>query len=216
MNWETTAGSKPHTLGVESAPVASPQPVWPSTLTLLTRAREGDRSALDELFGRHLSSLRRWARGRLPPWARDLADTQDLVQDTLFETFKHVDGFDHRGHGALQAYLRQAILNRIRNELKRAGRRPAVAELDLELGDSNRSPLEAAIGAEAMERYDNALVRLCDDDRELVVARLELELSYADVAEATGRPTANAARMAVSRALVRLAEAMRDERRLAR
>jgi hypothetical protein len=62
--------------------VASLQPVWPSTLTLLTRARDGDRSALEELFGRHLSSLRRWARGRLPLWARDLGDTQDLVQES--------------------------------------------------------------------------------------------------------------------------------------
>ena len=202
--------------GVESAPVAAPQPAWPSTLTLLTRARGGDSSALDELFGRYMPSLRRWARGRLPAWARDLADTQDLVQDTLFETFKHVEGFEHRGHGALQAYLRQSILNRIRNELKRAGRRPAASELDPQLADSTQSPLEAAIGVEAVERYDTALARLSEDDRELVVARLELELSYVDVAEATGRPSANAARMAVSRALVRLAEAMKHERRLAR
>ena len=193
----------------------APQPAWPSTLSLLTRAREGDRSALDELFARYLPSLRRWARGRLPAWARDLADTQDLVQDTLLETFKHVDGFEHRGRGALQAYLRQSILNRIRNELKRVGRRPAAAELDPELADSNQSPLETAIGAEAIARYDAAIARLSEDDRELVVARLELDLSYADVADATGRPSANAARMAVARALVRLAEAMKDERRLA-
>lgn len=195
--------------------MAAPQQAWPSTLSLLTRAREGDRSALDELFARYLPNLRRWARGRLPPWARDLADTQDLVQDTLLETLKRVNGFDHRGHGALQAYLRQSILNRIRNELKRVGRRPAATELDPELADSNQSPLEAAIGAEAMARYDAALGRLSEDDRELVVARLELDLSYADVADATGRPSANAARMAVSRALVRLAEEMKHERRLA-
>ena len=216
MKSETTDRRKPHTPGVESALVAPPQPAWPSTLTLLTRARAGDRSALDELFARYLPSLRRWARGRLPGWARDLADTQDLVQDSLLETFKHVDGFEHRGQGALQAYLRQSILNRIRNELKRVDRRPATTELDSELADSTQSPLEAAIGAEATERYDAALARLSEDDRELVVARLELDLSYADVAEATGRPTANAARMAVSRAMVRLAEAMKDERQLAR
>jgi RNA polymerase sigma factor (sigma-70 family) len=196
--------------------VPAPQPAWPSTLTLLTRARGGDRSALDELFARYLPNLRRWARGRLPAWARDLADTQDLVQDALLETFKHVDGFEHRGQGALQAYLRQAILNRIRNELKRAGRRPVATGLDTELADLNQSPLEAAIGAEAIARYDAALARLSEDDRELVVARLELDLSYLDVADATGRPTANAARMAVSRALVRLAEEMKHERRLAR
>ena len=82
------------------------------------------------------------------------------MPDSLLETFKHVDGFEHRGQGALQAYLRQSILNRIRNELKRVDRRPATTELDSELADSTQSRLEAAIGAEATERYDAALARL--------------------------------------------------------
>lgn len=204
------------TCGVELARVAAPLPAWPSTLTLLTRAQGGDRSALDELFARYVPSLRRWARGRLPAWARDLADTQDLVQDTLLETFTHLERFEHRGHGALQAYLRQALLNRVRNELKRAGRRPCITQLDPDVADAQQSPLEAAIGADAMARYDAALAGLSEDDRELVVARLEWDLSYAEVADATGRPTANAARMAVGRALVRLAETMTHERQLAR
>src|SRR5689334_13929045 len=91
---------------------------WESTLTLLTRARAGDAAALDDLFGRYLPALRRWASGRLPRWARDLADTHDLVQEALAQTFKRVDGFQHRGEGAWQAYLRQAVMNRIRDELR--------------------------------------------------------------------------------------------------
>ena len=61
---------------------------------LLDRARAGDNQALDRLFERYLPRLQRWARGRLPVWARDLADTHDLVQDTLLRTFKRIDGFD--------------------------------------------------------------------------------------------------------------------------
>src|SRR5665647_2670737 len=98
---------------------------WDSTLTLLTRARAGDALALNDLFARYLPTLQRWATGRLPRWARDMAETQDLVQETLIQTFKKIDGFEHRGEGALQAYLRQAVMNRIRDELRRAGRRPA-------------------------------------------------------------------------------------------
>lgn len=61
---------------------------WNSTLSLLTRARAGDAEALDELFARYLPLLRRWAAGRLPRALRDLADTPDLVQDTMLQVFK--------------------------------------------------------------------------------------------------------------------------------
>ncbi len=181
---------------------------WESTLSLLARARAGDDHALNELFGRYGPLLRRWASGRLPRWARDLADTPDLVQETLLQTFKNIEGFEHRGEGALQAYLRQAVMNRIRDELRKARHRPAAAELDPELADPGVSPLEAAIGTEAVERYEAALGRLAPTERELVIARIEMGLTYSEIAGATGRPSANAARMAVARALVRLAEEM--------
>jgi RNA polymerase sigma-70 factor (ECF subfamily) len=182
---------------------------WNSTVSLLTRAKAGDQDALNDLFARYLPMLSRWARGRLPHWARDAAETQDLVQDTLLQTFKKIDGFEHRGEGAFQAYLRQAVMNRIRDALRKANRRPELSELDEEAPDSGLSPLEAAVGTEALEQYDAALERLAPGDRELVVARVELGLSYGEVAAATGKPTPNAARMAVSRALLKLAGEIR-------
>jgi RNA polymerase sigma-70 factor (ECF subfamily) len=181
-------------------------PVWESTLSLLTRVREGDDAALNDLFARYLPLLRRWAAGRLPRWARDLADTPDLVQETLFQVFKRMDGFEHRGEGAFQAYLRQAVMNRIRNEIRNAGRRPQRLELDESVADDQESPLEAAIGAEAVQHYEGALQRLREEDRELVVARIELGLTYSEIAAATGRPSMDAARMAVTRAIARLIE----------
>lgn len=103
---------------------------WESTLSLLARVRAGDQQALEALIGRYLQPLQRWASGRLPHWARDLADTPDLVQETLIQTFKKIEGFEHRGEGALQAYLRQAVFNRIRDELRKAGRHPPREALD--------------------------------------------------------------------------------------
>jgi RNA polymerase sigma factor (sigma-70 family) len=138
------------------------------------------------------------------------AETQDLVQEALFHTFKKIEGFEPRGEGALQAYLRQAILNRIREELRRYNRRPTMNELDSHVRDDRRSPLEEAIGHEALERYERALATLCRDDRELVVAKIELGYSNEEIAELSGKPTANAARMAVERAIVRLAKEMRN------
>lgn len=186
---------------------------WESTLSLLERARAGDQDALNDLFVRYASPLRRWASGRLPRWARDLSDTPDLVQETLLNAFRNIEGFEHRGEGALQLYLRRAVMNRIRDELRRAQHRPESTELDPALVDEAASPLESAIGAEAVERYEAALERLRDDEREMVIARVELGLTYSEIAAAAGKPSANAARMAVSRALIRLAEEMGEPTR---
>lgn len=179
-----------------------------STTTLLERARAGDRAAIEALFARCLPPLRRWARGRLPNWARDMADTHDVVQDAVIQTFKKMDTFDARGEGALQAYLRQAVMNRIRDHIRRVGRRPAPTELDTQQEDPGPSPLEQAVGQQAVERYEAALARLSDADRELIVASVELGYDYEQLAEATGRRSADAARKAARRALVKLAEEM--------
>jgi RNA polymerase sigma factor (sigma-70 family) len=180
-----------------------------STFHLIERARAGDQEAIARLFARHLKPLKRWASGRLPKWARDLADTDDLVQDTLIQTFKRIQSFEPRGVGALQAYLRQAVLNRIRDELRRKGRQPHATDLDGIEVQSVESPLEQAIGREAVECYERALQRLRAEEREAIIARVEMGYSYKELAEALGKPTPDAARKAAQRALVRLVEEMK-------
>ena len=117
-----------------------------TTVDLLARVRQGDRDALDRLIARCLPALRRWARGRLPAAARGVLDTQDLVQDTILSSLRHLDHFESRHEGALQAYLRQAVLNRIRDEARRFGRRPAATELTDSQPSEAASPLDIAIG----------------------------------------------------------------------
>ena len=182
-----------------------------STAVLIQRVREGDKDSLERLIQRHLAPLRRYASGRLPRWARDLADTDDLVQDTLLRTFSRVDTFEVRGVGALQAYLRQAVMNRLRDELRRKGRAPVVVdvhELDV-AAPAQGSPLEEAIGADAAARYVAALARLKPEEREAIIGRVEMDYSYAELADVLGKPTADAARKTARRALLRLAEEMK-------
>jgi RNA polymerase sigma-70 factor (ECF subfamily) len=179
-----------------------------SSFELLEQAKAGDADALDRLLSRYLPPLRRWASGRLPRWARDLSDTQDLVQDTVMHALRHLMTFRPQHDGALQAYLRQAVLNRIRDEFRRAYRRPAPAELSESLVLSAPSPLERAIGAQALARYDAALTTLSEDDQAAIIARVELGHSYDEVAQALGKPSPDAARMTVQRALARLATEM--------
>src|SRR6188508_2528448 len=158
-----------------------------STAVLIQRVREGDKDSLERLIHRHLAPLRRYASGRLPRWARDLADTDDLVQDTLLRTFSKMDTFDVRGAGALQAYLRQAVMNRLRDELRRKGRAPALVDVDEQHLVGQGSPLEEAIGAEAAARYVAALARLEPEDREAIIGRVEMEYSYAELAAMLGK-----------------------------
>jgi RNA polymerase sigma factor (sigma-70 family) len=199
-------GAAPEAMAGNEHPSAAPQE---ETAVLLDRARGGDAAALDHLMARHLPLLRRWASGRLPRWARDIADTTDLVHDTVIVALRHLDSFDHRGDGALQAYLRQGVINRIRNELRRRSTRGMPQSLDSAAVDDGTSPLEAAMATQTFERYEAAVARLRPHEREAVIARLEFHFSYEEIAEALGSPSANAARMAIVRAISRLAADMR-------
>ena len=173
------ADDRPH--GDPLASAATRTADLESTVRLIERAQAGDQDALNRLLTRHLTPLRRWARGRLPTWARDVADTDDLVQDTLLGTVRRIGDFEVRGPGALQAYRREAILNRVRDELRRKGRLPEAVALESAEVDAGASPLEEAIGQEAVERYERALASLKPEEREAVIGRVEMGYSYEEL-----------------------------------
>lgn len=194
----------------ETAP--APGAPLAATQDLLHAAKAGNARARDELFARFLPRLRRWASGRLPRYARSLLDTEDLVQDALLRTFTGLDRVEVRGPGGFQAYVRQAILNRIRDQVRWAARRPGPGEVPEDLPDAVPSPLEEAIGADVLARYERAMAALSAADQELLHLKLELHFEFDEIAAMTGKPTRDAARMAVQRALARLAEGMGHER----
>lgn len=179
----------------------------PTSWRLLARAREGDAGALAILFERYLPALRRWTRRRLPVWARSAADTSDILQDAVLHALRRLDVFQPRGRRALAAYLRTAVQNRIADEHRRAARWK-MADATAALPSAEGTPLDAAIVADTEHRYRAALSRLSRRDRELIVAHVELEYTHAQLGCMTGR-SPNAARMALCRALARLAERMR-------
>jgi RNA polymerase sigma factor (sigma-70 family) len=203
MDKASPRAESPRDRAIEESP-----PDADSSFALVLRAHEGDGQALNELCDRYLPRLQRWAHGRLPSWARGALDTHDLVQDTFTQVVRRIGEFEPRHEGAFQAYLRQALLNRVRDEIRRAKRKSPAEPLDSGEPASDPSPLEEAIGQEAQERYDAALQRLKAEDREAIIMRIEMGYAYADVAEALGKPSVAAAHMAVSRALVRLAKEM--------
>ena len=173
---------------------------------MLAKVRDGDERAREELFARYLPMLQRWARGRLPGYARESLDTDDLVQVTLLRALRRVDQFEPRREGAFLAYLRRILMNRVRDEIKRSVRRAGKTPADAAMAAALPSAVEEAIGRQIVERYEAALEQLAEQQREAVILRLEFGCSHQEVADAIEAPSANAARMTVSRALVKIAE----------
>ena len=75
--------------------------------------------------------------------------------------------------------------------------------------DRRESPLEQAIGRRRWSATSGRFERLTPEEREAIIARVEMGYSYEELAEALGKPTPDAARKAAQRALVRLVEEMK-------
>jgi RNA polymerase sigma-70 factor (ECF subfamily) len=183
-----------------------------SSRELMARVRAGDSRALDALVRRYIPVARQWARRLLPLWARQLNDASDIAQEALLKTLRRLDGIDPRGPGVLRTYLKKAVHNRIRDELRSIGRRPQIAALDPDFPSTADSPLDVTLQrareAEQDRKYKQALATLTESERDLVVARLELGCTYEQLALLRDGWTAGAARAAVRRAVGKLAQRM--------
>jgi RNA polymerase sigma-70 factor (ECF subfamily) len=180
------------------------------THELVQRAQAGDAAALDRILERYLPRLQRWASGRLPAYARSLFDTADLVQETLLRAVEGIHRIEAR-EGAFQGYVRKAVLNRIKDQIRWAARRSGSGEIAEDFPDPAPSPTEEAVGAELLARYERGMEAVDDEDRRLLHLRIDMDFDFDEIAAMTGRPTPNAARVAFQRALRRLAEAMGRE-----
>jgi RNA polymerase sigma-70 factor, ECF subfamily len=179
-----------------------------ATLELVERAKDGDQSAWEALVARYRGPLRRLARARLAQQAHRLTDTDDVVQDVTISVFKRLHRIELRFPGALLAYLRRSVSNRVADEHRRAQRRGVTATLGDDYPDARQSPLDATIDKDKVRIYRTALAALGVDDRIAIVMRIEEGASYDAIAARLGKPTANAARVAVARAMCKLARQM--------
>ena len=199
----------------ESGPVSSTDASLSATSSfdLVLRANRGEGEALNALMARYVPRLQRWAHGRLPPAARGALQTQDLVQDTLMHVIQRLPSFNPRHEGAFQGYVRTTLWNRIRDLARHHSRTGARVPLEADVPADDWSPLDLAVGRETLDRYEAALERLRPDDKALIVARIEMGLPYPEMAAMFEKPSVAAVHMAVSRALVKLAEEMAHERK---
>jgi RNA polymerase sigma-70 factor (ECF subfamily) len=139
-----------------------------------------------------------------------LFETGDLIQETFLRTLESLDRFEIRGPGSFQAYLRTAVLNRVRDQVRWSARRPGPEGVPDSIPSPEPTPLERVVGSDLVERYEHALATMPAAEQTLLHLRIELGCDYDEIAEMAERPSRDAARVAVARALRRLAEAMGD------
>ncbi|MFK7958790.1 MAG: RNA polymerase sigma factor [Lysobacterales bacterium] len=179
-----------------------------NTTQLLKRFRNGDTEARDRLVARYLPLMRQWAHGRLPSYVRDMAETDDLVQVTFMRALNRLDRFKTEKPGAFLAYLRTILINVLRDEIRRLKRSPQRLPISEERLASEASVVENMVGSEIMEAYEQALEPMDEDKRMAVIMRLEFGMTYEEISQELERPSANATRMMIVRALAELADAM--------
>jgi len=177
-----------------------------TTRVLLVRARTGDQRAVDKLVRRFLPEMLRWAHGRLPRQLRPVDTTEILVHDTILSALAHVDTFKYRWEGCFLAYLRRIFMNKLRDRCRGSQRH----ELPPFTMPGNGKALEPMEWDEFWVVYEKALETLPERMQQAVFLRLELDWQFAPIAECIGCPSANAARMYVTRGIRRLAREMHD------
>ena len=195
------------------------------TLQLVRRAQAGDRAALDPLFQRYYDRVRRIARVRLGQGLRQRMDSGDIVQETFISALGAFDRFEVRDESSLLQWLSVLLENRIRDAsdwndaAKRAAarERPLVSDgrsgaITLDLAATALTPAESASHGEQAEALEAALAALPEQDRELILLRDYVGMSWEEVAQRLGRPSAAAARMAHGKVLLELGARLRGGR----
>lgn len=190
---------------------SSDQPSGQTTALLLARLREGDQRAADALVRRVEPMLKRWAHGRLPLQLRDANDTADLVQLALMRALGKLDRFESAHAGAFYAYLRQTLMNALRDALRERRLLPQREEEEAlaALPAAPGSALEAALGREGAIAYEQVLQQLPPHYQALVVMRFEFGLSFPEMAEELGE-SPDGVRVKLTRALRKMTELLQD------
>ncbi len=197
--------------------------IWPGddpVHTLLELARSGDRDAMNRLLERYRPAVRRLIRFRLDRGIARRIDASDVVQDVLLEASQRLQEFLEGSSMPFDLWLRQLARDRmidLHRRHRQAQRRtvdreqPIAAafpdrssiQLAAVLQDPELTPAAANIRRELERRFQEALERLDEDDREIIVMRHFEQLGNQETAFALGLSPA-AAGMRHLRALRRL------------
>ena len=189
---------------------------------LIRQARKGDALAINALLDHYRNYLKLLARSQIDRRLRARVAPSDLVQETLLDAFQQFANFRGTEAGELLAFLRTILARRLADKFrfhhakKRDLRRERALEealiqssiaVERALASPDPSVTSKAIHAERAVQLADALERLPQDYRDVVVLREVQKQSFEEVAMQMER-TSGAVRMLWVRALERLRKEM--------
>jgi RNA polymerase sigma-70 factor (ECF subfamily) len=195
----------------------------PTVPELLARARNGEAGLLDDLFSQSRGYLGLVARAQIESWLRAKVDASDLVQESLLDAYRDFRGFRGTTEGEWLAWLRQIVTHNAANFVRHYGtaaKRRANGEISLskagtgsgaqwDLADPGESPSQQIVRKEREWQVAEALQRLTEDHREVILLRNLERLPFEEVAKRMGR-SRGAVQMLWMRALQELQKVMAE------
>jgi RNA polymerase sigma-70 factor (ECF subfamily) len=183
----------------------------------LAAARSGSAEAMGQVLDACRGYLLTIAAQELDPQLQAKGGASDLVQETLLHALRGFGRFDGDSEAELLAWLRRLLLNNLIDfaRLYRAtDKRQVAREVGLPAADSSSgrgpelagdgsSPSGQAVHHEQARAVEEAMRRLPEDYRQVLLLRYQDERSFEEIGRLMGR-TANAARKLWLRAVERL------------
>jgi len=190
------------------------------TDNLLRQVRDGTPAALDQLFARHRAGMLRMIQLRMDPRICGRVDPSDVVQEAQIEALRRLPEYLRHASQPFRLWLRRIAYERLLMVHRRhagAARRTVARDAALP-EDSSRQLAERLLStrstpsvqlarAELSHRVGQALLRLSDDDREIVLLRNFEGLSNSEAAQILQLEPATASKR-YGRALLRLRPAL--------
>lgn len=191
------------------------------TQQLVSLAKQGDRSALDQLCGVYGERVLRIIRLRMGSELRSQMESMDLVQDVLMCALRDLGDFTYTNEGDFLRWLGKIAENRIRDNLDKlhAGKRDIHKKTPL-YNDASRSRddrarvLEPACNTtpslvlsrrEELDKLEKAIDKLKPEYRKVIVLAKIDGLSYKEIGDRLGK-SADAAGHLLLRAMVALTD----------
>jgi RNA polymerase sigma-70 factor (ECF subfamily) len=156
---------------------------------LMTRVREGDGEAFDELLRRHQRGVIHFFHGL----AWDHHRAEDLAQETFVRVFRSREAYEPKAR--FQAWLYRIARNLWVDTMRRAALRPRETSLDRPAGGEASPPLAGALAARAVgpdheaefretcELLQRGIAALPEEQRVVFHLGETLGLPYAEVSQ---------------------------------
>ncbi len=166
----------------------------------LRKAADGDPVALDSLFERNLPGLVAFIRSRLGAQLAARESATDLAQSVCREVLQDQDVFEFRGEAAFRGWMYKQAIRKILDRSRYHGRDCRDAAREIAPGSSREDDLPSLIACygciatpsrhasarEELERFEEALATLPENQRDAISMSRLMGMDYAEIADVLG------------------------------